>query len=45
MLNVKLLRALGLIPRQAPSLGNGSFKANVFLHGVLSGTTTFGVSR
>jgi hypothetical protein len=28
-----------------PSLGNGSFKANVFLHGVLSGTTTFGVSR
>ena len=28
-----------------PSLGNGSFKADVFLHGVLSGTTTFGVSR
>jgi hypothetical protein len=28
-----------------PSLGNGSFKADVFLHGTLSGTTTFGVSR
>ncbi|MFC1827038.1 hypothetical protein ACFLZQ_03815 [Thermodesulfobacteriota bacterium] len=28
-----------------PSLGNGSFKVDVFLHGVLSGTTTFGVSR